>query len=69
VQKFVKILTWQKIDQAANRSMSAVGSRISRVEGMEGHARACDWRLRKYFPEEDWDFKVPEVIDLENRES
>ena len=69
VQKFVKILTWQKIDQAANRSMSAVGSRISRVEGMEGHARACDWRLRKYFPEEDWDFKVPEAIDLENRES
>jgi len=69
VQKFVKILTWQKIDQAANRSMSAVGSRISRVEGMEGHARACDWRLRKYFPEEDWAFKVPEVTDLENRES
>lgn len=69
VQKFVKILTWQKIDQAANRSMSAVGSRISRVEGMEGHARACDWRLRKYFPEEDWAFDVPEMTDLENRES
>ena len=69
VQKFVKILTWQKIDQAANRSMSAVGSRISRVEGMEGHARACDWRLRKYFPEEDWAFNVPEITDLENRES
>ena len=28
-------------------------SRISRVEGMEGHARACDWRLRKYFPDEE----------------
>ncbi|MBT7531725.1 MAG: histidinol dehydrogenase, partial [Gammaproteobacteria bacterium] len=53
----------------ANRSMSAVGSRISRVEGMEGHARACDWRLRKYFPEEDWAFDVPEMTDLENRES
>jgi len=46
-----------------------VGSRISRVEGMEGHARACDWRLRKYFPEEDWAFDVPEMTDLENRES
>ncbi len=22
------------------------------------HARACDWRLRKYFPEKEWDFEV-----------
>jgi len=36
---------------------SAVASRISRIEGMEGHARACDWRLRKYFPEKEWDFE------------
>ena len=58
VQKFMKILTYQQIDEAANQVFSAVASRISRVEGMEGHARACDWRLRKYFPEENWDFKV-----------
>ena len=25
---------------------------------MEGHARACDWRLRKFFPEQEWDFTV-----------
>jgi sulfopropanediol 3-dehydrogenase len=25
---------------------------------MEGHARACDWRLRKYFPGEIWAFEV-----------
>jgi sulfopropanediol 3-dehydrogenase len=25
---------------------------------MEGHARACDWRLKKYFPGESWDFHV-----------
>ena len=31
---------------------------ISRTEGMEGHARACDWRLRKYFPDMEWDFEV-----------
>ena len=58
VQKFMKVLTYQQIDQQANEVFSAVASRISRIEGMEGHARACDWRLRKYFPERDWDFEV-----------
>lgn len=69
VQKFIKVLTWQKIDEAANRAMSAAGSRISRVEGMEGHARACDWRLRKYFPDEDWTFTVRGRDELENNKS
>ncbi len=58
VQKFMKILTFQQIDESANEVFSAVASRISRIEGMEGHARACDWRLRKYFPEKEWDFEV-----------
>lgn len=58
VQKFLKVLTYQSIDEQANLTFSAVGSRISRTEGMEGHARACDWRLRKYFPEQTWDFHV-----------
>lgn len=58
VTKFLKILTWQEISPEANREFSAVGSRISRMEGMDGHARACDWRLRKFFPETDWDFDV-----------
>lgn len=58
VQKFMKVLTYQQIDESANRVFSAVASRISRIEGMEGHARACDWRLRKYFPEAEWDFEV-----------
>jgi len=58
VMKFLKILTWQEIDPEANKVFSAVGSRISRMEGMDGHARSCDWRLRKFFPEGEWDFKV-----------
>jgi sulfopropanediol 3-dehydrogenase len=33
-------------------------SRISRYESMEGHARAADIRLRKYFPDERFDFEV-----------
>jgi sulfopropanediol 3-dehydrogenase len=58
VHKFLKIYTFQQISQDANKTISAVASRLSRVEGMEGHARACDWRLKKYFPGESWDFHV-----------
>lgn len=58
VMKFLKVLTWQQIDEAANLTFSAVGSRISRLEGMDGHARACDWRLKKYYPDQNWDFDV-----------
>ncbi|MEM9423778.1 MAG: histidinol dehydrogenase, partial [Spirochaetota bacterium] len=59
VQKFMKILTYQELTAEANRTFSPVASRISRLEGMEGHARACDWRLEKFFPDKtDWDFPV-----------
>ncbi|AVV32839.1 histidinol dehydrogenase [Cobetia amphilecti] len=58
VHKFMKVLTTQQLSVEANLKFSAIGSRISRTEGMEGHARACDWRLTKYFPEQDWDFPV-----------
>ena len=58
VGKFIKTLTYQKLTPEANRRIAAVASRISRVEGMEGHARAADIRLKKYFPEEDFDFEV-----------
>ena len=58
VHKFLKIYTYQEIGKDANLEFSARASRLSRVEGMDGHARACDWRLRKYFPEKEWDFEV-----------
>jgi sulfopropanediol 3-dehydrogenase len=58
VQKFLKVLTWQELDEAASITFSGAGSRISRVEGMEGHARACDWRLQKYAGNTDFDFEV-----------
>lgn len=58
VHKFLRICTYQTISEQANRIISPVASRLSRVEGMEGHARSCDWRLRKYFPTEEWDFNV-----------
>ncbi len=58
VHKFLKICTFQEIEKQACREISARASRLSRVEGMEGHARACDWRLKKYFPDQEWDFTV-----------
>lgn len=58
VMKFLKILTYQKLAGDAIQQVSEVASRISRLEGMEGHARACDYRLTKYFPETAWNFDV-----------
>ncbi len=58
VGKFVKVLTYQRMTETANRQIGAVASRVSRLEGMEGHARSADVRLRKYFPSEEFDFEV-----------
>eukprot|EP00941_MAST-03F_sp_MAST-3F-sp1_P002515 g2515.t1 len=55
VDKFVKKLTWQRMTRDANREIGVRAARISRLEGMEGHARAGDDRLAKYFPEEVFD--------------
>lgn len=60
VHKFLKIYTYQHILESANTIIGPVASRLSRVEGMEGHARACDWRLKKFFPQEVWNFPVYE---------
>ncbi len=58
VQKFLKVLTWQRPNKESVRQIAGATSRISRVEGMEGHARAADIRLRRYFPDEKFDFEV-----------
>jgi sulfopropanediol 3-dehydrogenase len=58
VHKFLKICTFQEIEKQACLEISARASRLSRVEGMEGHARACDRRLKKFFPDQAWDFTV-----------
>jgi sulfopropanediol 3-dehydrogenase len=52
VHKFIKTLTWQRMTREANREIAPVTARISRLEGMEGHARTADDRLSKYFPQE-----------------
>jgi sulfopropanediol 3-dehydrogenase len=58
VHKFMKVLTWQRMTREGAKSIAAVTSRISRMEGMEGHARAADLRLRRYFPDEKFSFEV-----------
>ena len=53
--KFIKTVTWQRLDRNASRVVGQVAARISRLEGMEGHARTGDVRLQKYFPQERFD--------------
>ena len=55
VANFIKTVTWQRMTREANRDVGAVSARISRAEGMEGHARTGDIRLRKYFPDGSFD--------------
>ena len=50
VHKFMKTLTWQRMNRDAVIQIGQVTARISRLEGMEAHARTADDRLRKYFP-------------------
>jgi sulfopropanediol 3-dehydrogenase len=55
VHKYMKIVTWQRMTREANRDIAQVTARISRLEGMEGHARSADIRLEKWFPGEVFD--------------
>ncbi|TAK42320.1 MAG: histidinol dehydrogenase [Betaproteobacteria bacterium] len=61
VHKFIKTVTWQRMTRAANREVAQVTARISRLEGMEAHARTADERLAKYFPGENFDRGMPIV--------
>ena len=44
VHKFMKTLTWQRMTREAARDIAEVTARISRLEGMEAHARTADDR-------------------------
>ena len=59
VHKFMKPLTWQKMTRDATKDIAQVTARISRLEGMEAHARTADDRLDKYFPGEPFDKGEP----------
>jgi sulfopropanediol 3-dehydrogenase len=59
VHKFMKTLTWQRMTREANRQIAQVTARVSRLEGMEAHARTADDRLAKYCPGEKFDLGEP----------
>ncbi|MEM7240196.1 MAG: histidinol dehydrogenase, partial [Pseudomonadota bacterium] len=44
VHKYMKTVTWQRATREANRAIGPAAARISRLERMEGHARAADVR-------------------------
>ena len=58
VHKYMKIVTWQQATREGSKRVAQATARISRLEGMEGHARAADVRLAKYFPEENFDLSA-----------
>ena len=58
VHKYMKIVTWQRSTQEGSKRVAEATARISRLEGMEGHARSADVRLAKYFPGENFDLSA-----------
>ena len=59
VHKFMKTLTWQRMTREAARDIGEVTARISRLEGMEAHARTADDRLAKYYPGQSFELGTP----------
>ena len=62
VHKYMKIVTWQRATRKGSKTVAEATARISRLEGMEGHARTADIRLRKYFPNENFDLTAADDI-------
>ena len=60
VHKYMKIVTWQRATREGSKPVAEATARISRLEGMEGHARTADIRLAKYFPGENFDLSAAE---------
>lgn len=46
VHKFLRSVTWQRVEEPALQKLAEVTAAISRVEGMEAHARTADIRMR-----------------------
>ena len=58
VHKYMKLVTWQRSTREGSKRVAEATARISRLAGMEGHARAADVRLAKYFPGENFDLSA-----------
>ncbi len=60
VHKYMKLVTWQRATRDGAKPVAEATARISRLEGMEGHARTADIRLEKYFPGQNFDLSAVE---------
>ena len=60
VHKYMKLVTWQRATREGAKPVAEATARISRLEGMEGHARTADVRLEKWFPDEKFDLTAVE---------
>ena len=60
VHKYMKLVTWQRATREGCKPIAEATARISRLEGMEGHARTADVRLAKYFPGQNFDLSAHE---------
>ena len=58
VHKYMKLDTWQRATRDGAKDVAIATARISRLEGMEGHARTADIRLAKYYPGENFDLSA-----------
>jgi len=61
VHKFMKTVTWQRATREGTRPLAEATARISRLEGMEGHAPSADIRLAKFFPNDVFDLNLANV--------
>ncbi|MEM7778553.1 MAG: histidinol dehydrogenase [Pseudomonadota bacterium] len=62
VHKYLKVVTWQRATREGARPIAEATARISRLEGMEGHARTADVRLAKYFPGQNFNLSANDEI-------
>ncbi len=58
VHKYMKLVTWQRATRDGARPVAEATARISRLEGMEAHARTADIRLAKWFPGTNFDLSA-----------
>ncbi|WP_299357928.1 histidinol dehydrogenase [uncultured Paracoccus sp.] len=61
VHKYMKLVTWQRATREGAKPIAEATARISRLEGMEGHARTADVRLAKYFPNQTFQLDASEA--------
>lgn len=67
--KFIKVLTYQRMTREAAREVAPIAARISRLEGMEGHARTSDIRLEKYYPDSEFELQSEDFDQSAGRSS